>query len=127
MSETALAGRPAHEACEIAVAITARHLVPAEWLTNQSGVLQTVHGTLHVRYSPSTLSVEVISIPASHADGPAILIRIPDDENIAVGPRYFESMQLVGVLYPGPFVPITDIISSGWRERCFTQRRDPAN
>jgi hypothetical protein len=46
----------------------------------------------------AALSVEVISMPASRADGPAILIRIPDDENTAVGPRYFESMHVDGIL-----------------------------
>ncbi len=125
--EGAMTGRTPHDAGEIAAGIARRQLIPSEWLTEQSGVLQTLHGTLHVRYSPGTLSVEVISMPASLADGPAILIRIPDDENTAIGPRYFESMQLDGVLYPGPFAPIIDIISAGWRERCFTQRLDPAN
>lgn len=125
--EGAMTGRAPHDADEITEGIAERQLIPAEWLTQQSGVLHAAHGTLHVRYSPSTLNVEVISMPASRADGPAILIRVPDDENTAVGPRYFESMHLDGVLYPGPFVPITDIISAGWRERYFAQRRDPAN
>jgi hypothetical protein len=125
--EGAMTGRTPHDAAEISTGMAQRQLIPSEWLTKQSGVLQTVHGTLHLRYSPATLSVEVISMPASRADGPAILIRIPDDENTAVGPRYFESMQLDGVLYPAPFAAITDIISAGWRERCFTQRLDSAN
>jgi hypothetical protein len=125
--EGAMKDRTPHDAGEIAAGIAQRQLIPSEWLTKQSGVLQTAQGTLHLRYAPATLSVEVISVPNSSADGPAILIRIPDDENTTVGPRYFESMQLDGVLYPGPFAPITDIISGGWRERCFTQRLDPAN
>ena len=117
--EGAMTGRTPHDAAEIAAGIAKRQLIPPEWLTNQSGVLQTAHGTLHLRYAPGTLSVEVISMPISPADGPAILIRSPDDENTGVGARYFESMQLDGTIYPGPFAPIQEIIRAGWRERVF--------
>lgn len=119
--EGAMTGRTPHDAGEIAEGIAKRQLIPSEWLTNQSGVLQTSHGTLHVRYSPSNLSVEVISIPASRADGPAMLIRIPDNDNTDLGPRYFESMQVDGILYPNPFAPIPEVISAGWRQRVFKQ------
>jgi hypothetical protein len=117
--EGAMTGRTPHDAGEIAAGIAQRQLIPSEWLTKQSGVLQTVHGTLHVRYSPSTISVEVISMPASRADGPAILIRIPDNENTTVRPRYFESMSVDGILYPNPFAPIPDVITAGWQQRLF--------
>ncbi len=116
---------PTHDAGEIAAGIARRQLIPSEWLTSQSGVLVTAHGTLHLRYSPSNLSVEVITMPNSRADGPAMLLRIPDNENTAVGPRYFESMQLDGILYPNSFAPIPEIISAGWRERIFRQTRPP--
>lgn len=117
--EGAMTGRVPHDASEIAAGIAKRQLIPVDWLTSQSGVLQTSHGTLHLRYSPNTLSVEVISIPASRDDGPAMLIRIPDVDNTDVSPRYFESMQVDGILYPNPFAPIPEIIGSGWRQRHF--------
>ncbi len=60
-------------------------------------------------------------MPASRADGPAILIRIPDNENTTVGPRYFESMSVDGILYPNPFAPIPEVISAGWQQRLFKQ------
>lgn len=117
--EGAMTGRTPHDAAEISTGMAQRQLIPSEWLTKQSGVLQTVHGTLHLRYSPATLSVEVISVPASRADGPAILIRIPDSENTTVGARYFESMNVDGILYPNPFAPIPEVISAGWCVRIF--------
>jgi hypothetical protein len=125
VAESALAGRPAHNADEITVEIARRQLVPTEWLTNQSGVLRSAYGTLHVRYSPIDLSVEVVSVPSSRSDGPAMLIRIPDTENTAVGQRYFESMQVDGITYPNPFAPISEIIRSGWQERIFKQTQPP--
>jgi len=117
--EGAMTGRTPHDAGEIATGTVQRQLIPAEWLTKEPGVFRTAYGTLHVRYSPSTLSVEVISMPNNRADGPAMLIRIPDDQNTAVGSRYFESMQLDGIIYPSPFAPIPEVIRAGWRERAF--------
>jgi hypothetical protein len=119
--EGAMTGRAPHDAAEISTGMAQRQLIPSEWLTKQSGVLQTVHGTLHLRYSPATLSVAVISVPASRADGPAILIRIPDNDNTTVGSRYFESMNVDGILYPNPFAPIPEVITAGWQQRLFKQ------
>jgi hypothetical protein len=121
VAQGAMTGRTPHDEREIALGIAQRQLIPPEWLTNQSGVLQTAHGTLHVRYSPNDLSVEVVSVPSDRSGGPAMLIRIPDYENTAVGSRYFESMQLDGIVYPSPFAPNSDIISAGWHARIFKQ------
>jgi hypothetical protein len=88
-------------------------------------VLQTPHGTIHVHYSPGELMVEVISVPGDRRDGPAILIRLPDLENTGVAARYFESMQLDGIVYPTPFAPIAEIIASGWQPRLFKQTQIP--
>jgi len=116
-----MTGRTPHDAQEIALGIARRQLIPPEWLTNQSGVLQTAHATLYVRYSPNDLSVEVVSVPSGRSDGPAMLIRVPDNENTAIGSRYFESMQLDGTVYPSPFAPIPEIIRAGWHARIFKQ------
>ena len=121
--EGAMSGRTPHDAGEIVAGIAKRQLIPLEWLTTQSGVLQTSHGTLHLRYSPNDLSVEVVSAPNDHSDGPAMLIRIPDNENTTVGSRYFESMQLDGITYPAAFAPIPEIIRAGWRSQSFPQKQ----
>ena len=115
------------DADEILTGISRRSLIPNEWRTHQPGVLRTPHATIHLRYSPRNLTVELISAPNEPVDGPAILIRIPDPENTAVGTRYFESMQLDGIIYPRPFASIADIIASGWQPRLFkqTQISDP--
>jgi hypothetical protein len=113
------------DAGEILSVIAQRELIPREWLTNEVGVLQMPHATIHLRYSPSNLVVEVLSVPNDRADGPAILIRIPDQENTAVGPRYFESIQLDAIAYPAPFAPISEIISAGWQQRLFKQTQMP--
>lgn len=117
----AVNGHPPRNVGEIVTGIIRRNLIPAEWATDQAGVLRTQHATVHLRYSPHNLSVELVSVPIERADGPAILIRIPDGENSTVGTRYFESMQLDSVVYPAPFAPIAVIIASGWQPRLFKQ------
>lgn len=119
--EGSMNGRIPQDIGEIITGIMRRNLIPNEWLTNQVGVLRTEHATVHLRYSPSNLTVELVSVPNQRVDGPAILIRIPDTENTTVGPRYFESMQLDGIVYPDPFSPIPNIIASGWQPRLFKQ------
>jgi hypothetical protein len=119
--EESLHGRAPRDADEIVAGIGLRRLIPNEWRTDQTGVLRTPHATIHLRYSPRNLTVELISAPNERVDGPAILIRIPDSENTAVGTRYFESMQLDGIIYPPPFASIADIIASGWQPRLFKQ------
>jgi hypothetical protein len=120
-----LHGQTIRDAADILSRITQRQLIPADWLTNQPGVLQTPHGTIHLRYAPQILTLEILAVPNDRADGPAMLIRIPDAENTGVGPRYFESMQLDGIVYPGPFAPIAQIIASGWQPRPFKQTQIP--
>jgi hypothetical protein len=75
--------------------------------------------------NPNNLRIEIISMPTGHSDGPVILIRILHEEKTSVGPRYFESMQVDGIIYPRPFAPIPEIISTGWRERIFRQAALP--
>ena len=116
-----MSGRTPRDTGEIITGITRRNLIPNDWLTTQVGVLRTPHATVHLRYSPHDLTLELISVPNERADGPAILIRIPDRENTTVGARYFESMQLDGIVYPDPFAPIAVIIDSGWQPRLFKQ------
>jgi hypothetical protein len=119
--EGSLRGRIPRDAKELMAYIAQRQLIPAEWLTSQPEVLQTSRGTINLRYSPRDLMVEVISVPHDRKDGPAILIRLPDSENTRVGARYFESIQLDGIVYPAPFAPIAEIIASGWQPRLFKQ------
>lgn len=119
--EGSMNGRTPRDTGEIIAGIMRRNLIPNEWLTNQVGVLRTHHATVHLRYSLRSLIVELVSVPNERADGPAILIRIPDSENTSVGTRYFESMQLDGIVYPDPFAPIPNIIASGWQPRLFKQ------
>jgi hypothetical protein len=123
--EGEMLGHPRRDVDQIVAAAAFHKLIPQEWRTNEPGVLQMPHGTVHIRYSPAFSTIEVLSVPNDRTDGPGILIRIPDQENAGVGPRYFESMQLDGIVYPNPFTPIAEIIASGWQPRLFKQSQIP--
>ena len=123
--EGAMRRTPLRDANDILNRIAQRQLIPSAWLTQQPGILKTPHSTIHLRYAPQNVTLEVISVPNERKDGPAMLIRIPDPENTGVGPRYFESMQLDGIVYPGPFAPIAQIIAAGWQPRLFKQSQIP--
>lgn len=125
IAEGAIHRQLPRDANDILNRIAQRQLIPAAWLTQQPGILQTPHSTIHIRYAPQNVTLEVISMPNERKDGPAMLIRIPDTENTGVGPRYFESMQLDGIVYPSPFAPIAVIIASGWQPRLFKQSQIP--
>lgn len=121
----AIRRQPPRDANDVLNRITQRQLIPLSWLTQQPGILQTPHSTIHIRYAPQNVTLEIVSVPNERKDGPAMLIRIPDPENTGVGPRYFESMQLDGIVYPSPFAGIAQIIASGWQPRLFKQSQIP--
>ena len=123
--EGTLNNHPPHDVNEIIRAIVQRQLIPAEWVTNQPGILQMPRGTVHLRYSANPQSIETVSVPITNQDGPALLIRLPDDQNTGVGARYFESLQLDGIVYPQPFAPLSEVISAGWQPRLFKQTQMP--
>lgn len=123
--EAALRNQSPRDAAAILANIAERQLIPVEWLTNQPGVLAMPHSTVHLRFIRQPIGIEVISVPNERSDGPAILIRIPDAENTSVGPRYFESMQVDGIVYPAPLAPIAEVIASGWQPRAFKQTQIP--
>lgn len=123
--EGAIREHPPHDISEIVAAIVERQLIPAEWVTNQPGVLQMQHSTVYLRYSPDYVQIEVVSVPKERQDGPGILIRIPDPENPSASARYFESLHLDGIIYPSPFAPIAEIVTAGWQPRLFQQTQFP--
>lgn len=124
--EGSLRGRIPRDAKELVAYIAQRQLIPAEWLTGEPGVLNAPRGLIQLRYSPKDLMIEAVSVPRDRQDGPAILIRLPDLENTRVGARYFESMQLDGIVYPAPFAPVSEIIALGWQPRLFKYTQIPA-
>jgi hypothetical protein len=126
VAEGILQHRPPRSTNEILAALGERRLLPNHWIMQPSGLIMLPFGYIQLHYQATDLSLEVLSIPRDHRDGPAILIRLPDAENTGVGSRYFESLQLDGILYPKPFAPIAEVIRCGWQPRLYKQTAIPA-
>ena len=47
------------------------------------------HGSLFVRYRPAPLAIEVVALGREQRDGPAILVRVPDDNSKEGGASLF--------------------------------------
>lgn len=94
-------------------------------LNRKSGVLIGQHATLYLRYRVEPFGVEVVSIGNTKEDGPAILIRLPDDASSQQtantsksenpGVALFISEHLDAVTIPQPFSSPATMLSAGWQ------------
>ncbi len=91
-------------------------LPPGLTLDGTSSVVSR-HGNYYIRYRQQPLGVEVLSIGKS-SDGVAIIVRLPDDEFSENALTYY-MISKAGLEVPGGFVPVAQLISSGWRPETF--------
>ena len=92
-------------------------LPPGLTLDGSSSVVSR-HGNYYIRYREQPLGVEVLSIGKSASDGVAIIVRLPDDEFSENALTYY-MISKAGLEVPGGFVPVAQLISSGWRPETF--------
>ncbi|MDQ3687558.1 MAG: hypothetical protein M3430_18435 [Acidobacteriota bacterium] len=76
------------------------------------------HGYLFVRYRPRPFGIEVVSVGKETRDGPALMMRLPDDAGGDEGASYFAATRLEDVRIPAAFANESQVIAAGWkRER----------
>jgi hypothetical protein len=98
---------------ELLIRLQAQNLFPPELALDRGlGTLISDHGTLFVRYRPQPLGIEVISIGHNRIDGPAIIVRVPD-EVASNNVKLFIATRLNSPL-PPPFAPTAEVIAAGW-------------
>src|SRR5215510_13870714 len=64
---------------DLLAGIAAQKLLPPGVTSTQEGVLVSAYGSLSVRYRPAPLGVEVVSVGHKPEDGPALIVRLPDE------------------------------------------------
>lgn len=89
-------------------------LPPGLTLTQGSGAVASTHSNLFVRYRPVPLTIEVLALGREPRDGPALLVRVPDDNAKDGGASLFMATRLRDVTIPAAFAPASEIISGGW-------------
>jgi hypothetical protein len=115
-------GRPLRDVNGLLHSLVGRGLLPPGITPSGDGqTLQSEYSTLHLRLRPQPFAVEVLSLGRERRDGPALLLRVPDEVN--AGPnaprRYFSSLTLSDVKIPAPFAAPTAILACGWRADTF--------
>jgi len=89
-------------------------LPPGLAVSGSAGTFATAHGSLSVRYRPSPLGVEVVSIASKPEFGPAMIVRLPDETSDKGEASLYVSDRLRGVTVPAPFAPAAEVIALGW-------------
>jgi hypothetical protein len=80
----------------------------------EAGSLVTPAGAIALRYRRTPIGVEVVSVGRNREAGPAILIRVPNNEQInESGIWMLGSLDEVDI--PRPFAPEAELVALGWR------------
>jgi len=109
-------GRTPRTANDLIIGVASQNLLPPGLsLTQTEGALSSSGGgTLYLRYRPKPLAVEVVALAREQRDGPAILVRIPDENMKEGGASLFLATRLSDVSVPLAFAPAAEVIASGW-------------
>ena len=95
--------------------LAARNLLPPGLaLTRVEGNLVSTYGNIWVRYRPEPLGVEVISVGRKLSDGPALIVRTPDELSEKGEAKLYVAGSLSAVIIPAPFSPAAEVIALGW-------------
>lgn len=115
-------GRPVRDVKALLRGMVARGLLPpGVTVAGESTTLETDHSTLHLRFRPQPFAVEVLSLGRERGDGPALLVRVPDEAHTSANAptRYFSALTLSDVKIPAPFATPNAILALGWRADTF--------
>ncbi len=107
-------GRSPRAVRDLLTGIAAQKLLPPGLAFAQGGALVSAYGTLSVRYRPAPLGVEVVSVGYKPEDGPALIVRIPDELSDRGETKLFIAGSLSEVRIPAPFAPAAEVIALGW-------------
>jgi hypothetical protein len=108
-------GRAPRGARDLISGLAARNLLPPGLaLTQVEGSLVSTYGAVSVRYRPEPLGVEVISLGYKPSDGPALIVRIPDELSEKGEAKLYVAGSLGTVRVPAPFLPAAEVIALGW-------------
>jgi hypothetical protein len=90
---------------------------PGVQLDDAQGNVTCSHGKLFIRYRPEPLGIEVVSLGKVRLDGPALLIRVPDNGNSGMseeGAGLYLATRLDEITVPAPFASEADVIARGF-------------
>jgi hypothetical protein len=110
--------RPVRTVDELLEEIAARRLLPpGVELVRERHLLVSEHSTIHIRFRPDPFAIEVVSLGRERADGPGLLLRVPDDNSASQSgrQRYFYSFRLENITVPEAFANASAVEAAGWQ------------
>jgi hypothetical protein len=108
-------GRPPRTADDLLAGVAAQNLLPPGLtITKDESAIASDHGNLFVRYRPVPLGIEVLALGREARDGPALLVRVPDDNTKDGGASLFMANRISDLNIPPAFAPDSEVISAGW-------------
>ncbi len=108
-------GRFPRGARDLISGLAARNLLPPGLaLTHVEGNLVSTYGNVWLRYRPEPLGVEVVAMGHKPSDGPALIVRIPDELSEKGEAKLYVAGGLGAVRVPAPFSPAAEVIALGW-------------
>jgi hypothetical protein len=109
---------PVRTVDELLEEIVRRGLLPpgVEFVPERT-LLVSNHSTIHVRFRTEPFGVEVVSLGRERADGPGLLLRVPDESAASKNAlqRYFYSFRLEKISVPEAFANASAVESAGWQ------------
>ncbi len=108
-------GRTPRSVRDLLSGLAARNLLPPGLaITQNEGTLTSTYGSTSVRYRPAPLGIEVVALGREPADGPALMVRVPDEAAEKGEAKLYIANRLTGVRIPAPFAPAAEVIALGW-------------
>ena len=112
-------GRPVHSADQLIVGIQSAGLLPPGTATDGATKLRSKSSSLLIRFRPEPLAVEILSLPRSRDDGPALMVRIPSLGDDRDHGSLFIAERLGEIAPPAPFASLPDCVRAGWIDQSF--------
>jgi len=109
----------------VIVGLRSAGLLPPGITVDGRAMLLSPFGRLLLRFKPDPLAIEVIDLPHSREDGPALMIRIPGSGPDGSGGSVFIADRLGNINPPSPFASISDCVRAGWIDQPINQAETP--
>jgi hypothetical protein len=100
-------------------------LLPPGITVDGRAMLVSPFSTELLRFRSDPLAIEVIDIPHSRGDGPALMVRIPGSGTDGERGSIFIADRLGDITPPSPFVSISDCVRAGWIDQPINQAETP--
>ena len=100
-------------------------LLPPGITVDGRAMLLSPFGRLVLRFKPDPLAIEVIDLPHSREDGPALMVRIPGSGTDGERGSVLIADRLGDISLPSPFASISDCVRAGWVDQPINQAETP--